>query len=93
MTIETITALFVKTAEEIIADIEEMNGDRGLTWGQTDALGETRSDLREILSVLADYQEDLPLKEAIDWVGSRLKWNENTVLDQFCRDSRLFEAA
>lgn len=92
-TIETLTTLFTTAAIEAISHIEEMNGDRGLTWGQTDALGDTRHDLREILGTLADYRDDLHLKEALEWVGDRLHWNENTVLDQVCRDSRLFEAA
>ena len=82
MTIETLAQLFIDEAVEAIEFIHAEAGDRGLTWGQTDALGNTRSELREILSILSEYHEDLPALEAVQWVGERLEPTvENAVFD------------
>jgi len=65
MTVEMVAKMLVKEAKEQIEVIENLNGDRPLTWGQTDALGDVRSSLRECLGVLSNYIDDLSLKEVL----------------------------
>ena len=72
MLVEELTAVICKEAADQIAAIHEVNPDRGLTWAQTDALGDVRSELRYILAALSGYAEDLPREEALLWLWKNL---------------------
>lgn len=85
MTVEELGILVLKEAQIQIQYVHDLNPEKGLSWGQTEALSDIRTDLRICLDVVADYAEDFSTKEAVEWIGSKLEWDNNLILDGLWR--------